>query len=116
MESAYKVLKALAKARNGMAQGALKRRFPLLDIDAIILKLEMPGYISHKITGYKTRTTKISHDYNTLWYPTDLGIAALEQYLEDRPPTGSKRLPILLAIVCGACVIVFYMIFSSPPA
>ncbi len=110
------MLKTLAKARNGMSESAIKRRFPFLDIDAIILKLDTPGYISHKITGYKTRTTKISHDYNDLWYPTDLGIAALEQYLEDRPPTGSKRLPILLAIVCGACVIVFYMIFSSPPA
>ncbi|MDL2236762.1 hypothetical protein LJC56_02880 [Christensenellaceae bacterium OttesenSCG-928-K19] len=113
MESAYKVLAALLQSENGMSERELRRKFLFLDIDAIIPKLEAPGYISHRITGYKVRGrkgTEINHDYNDRWYPTDLGITALEQYKDGLPPAGSKIPIIVLAAVSAACVFILYLI------
>ncbi len=116
MRSIYKILQTLDSAENGMNYRQLKLRFPFVDIDSAVASLETLGYISHRITGYKVRVkreTKISHDYNSQWYPTDLGMTALEQYQAEHPPS-SKKLILILIAVCAACAIIFYLV--SRPA
>lgn len=114
MRSNYKIIRALRKAENGLSDNQLRLKFPALDTRAAVASLEALGYISHRIAGYKVkaqRETKISHDYNERWYPTDLGLSALEQFQGGQPRKASNwKLVLLLIAVCAACAAIFYLV------
>lgn len=114
MKAFYKVLRAIDMAEQGLTYKKLKVRYPFLDIASLLERLSSLGYISNKITGYKVLRKKqktIEHNYDKNWYSTDLGKAALDQYLEQKGT--SPFLRNLLIVTAAAACIIYILIFWS---
>ncbi len=118
MASAYKILGELSRYEDGLDYRKLKLKFPFLNVGRLLEWLETLGYVSHKITAYRVvenRDIRIQHDEDDLWYPTELGLTALDQFEESRSSSSRVKLAIVLAAVVVGCVVIFFLIGTSPP-
>jgi hypothetical protein len=116
MASAYKILRELSRYEDGLDYRKLKLKFPFLNVGRLLEWLETLGYVSHKITAYRVvenRDIRIRHDEDDLWYPTDLGLTALDQFEASRSPSSSVKLAIVLAAVVVGCIVIFFLIWTS---
>jgi len=111
----YQVLGAISKAEEeGLTGPQLKLKFPLKNISEATSRLAALGYITNKISGYRVRargdSSRIKHNYDKTWYITELGEAALQQYLEKRG--GLTRATIIVIAVAVGLFVYFIFIWN----
>lgn len=114
MTTAYKLLRKLDEDR-AMTLRELQMRFPFRNVKKTLAFLESLGYVSKRITAEVVESgsmPKIRHTTGDFWYPTELGLTALDQFLETYQKR-SKWALIALIAAAAICVLILYFIIRD---